>query len=291
MAKGKIGWLATVGLVCLLVSAGARAEYEGVSFGVELYGGPSPQCSASGLNSARNDADAVRDALSTMGYPQSEYYEDDDVDGYDFIDDAYCWWCSEDVDPTGTDFADVIFFSGHGGRTCASPVWRSAISLGDSTSTTNACWLSLGNMRLSNNGGDASDANVMMLSSCQSAQKCVWDNHGFDSIVSGSTQFNILNGFHGLSWDNDDNTSWLGSYVTGAETEGLGDDWIDWMTDASFWYTEDQCATSMTWGTDSAACDLQEDHGGFMDFKITNPLNVTRYYYLSPCDPEDGEAL
>ena len=266
----------------------ARAEYEGATFGVENYGGTG-QCDQDHLTQCRNDASAVSDALDALGYEQTEYSIDSNVDSSDFADSAlFPAWGLDETDPTGTDFADVIFFSGHGDRECSGGYHYSTIILGDSNGT-NACAFRLDtNMRLSDSGGDA---DVMILAGCQTNQKCVWEGSGYDPLVWGSTQFDTLNGFHGLSWDNDTNTGWYSSYVAAAEVSGLGDDWLDWLTDAAWYYPEDQCATTVTWGHTTGDCDLIFDDAGFKDFKDTHPIYVSKYYHISPCDPEDGEAL
>lgn len=265
-----------------------EGQYVGATFGVESFGGIG-ECSGSDLSWARDDADAVRDSLEAMGYEQVTYNTDTNVDDYRWADSNTIPWGEDNNDPYGTDFADVIFHSAHGVSNCGSSPYYSSIVMGSEvvlSGRTQIC-----SIRTSTHirfGSANGDANALILADCQSMQYCVWASHDYDVIYAGG--FNILNGYHGDSYDDSTNTYYYGVYVQGAELNGIGDDWVDLLTD--FGYSPDQCATTMVAGTTFEALDNQFNNGGFMDFKSTAPYNGgSKYYYINGCDPADGPEL
>lgn len=107
-------------LVTVLFASESRSEIEGSTFGVENYGTYPLCCSTcADLTYTKNEAAWVRDGLVAVGYTQVQLSQDSAVDGQDWTD----WrtpnvWGADDFDPTGTDWADVAFYAGHGIRFC-----------------------------------------------------------------------------------------------------------------------------------------------------------------------------
>ncbi len=245
-------------------------------------------CSGSSLMYPVSDVQSFELALISEGYNQFVAQYQNSVNVYDFREASMMTDGHDETDPSGSDFADVIFFSGHGSHTCSASAHYSQIwmgSMGDKMDPTCDPQLQQ-EMRLGDAGGDA---NVMILASCESAQRCVFIAGGYSAIHAGTTEFNVHNGFHGTSWDNLANDGWYGDYATSAEFEGIGDDWVDWLTDTP--WGDDQCATSIVWGASSATVTDIFNHGGFKDFHVSALIGVGAFYYMSPCNPGNGEAL
>lgn len=137
---------------------------------------------------------------------------------------------------------------------------------------------------------DDHDTNIGISFSCNSAQLCVWKGGGYSAMSRG--KFMIWNGFHGLSYDSKDNYNRLRSYVRGAKYDGIGDDWVDEMTDLKFWWWEpyEQCATSVTWGANKSELRTHYKKGGFRDWHNVG-RGWTGIFYICKCDPTNGERL
>lgn len=172
-------------------SAYVLAAYEGAVFGVNNFGSNSdglccPGCSD--LNGPIHDAVKVREALIEIGYSKVKLNQNKAVDGRDWQDAL-----KDHVDPYGTDWADVVFYSGHGGRSCSqdwSRIWMGDYNSGE------RCGVYTDDIEFAE-GGSGEEANVMILAACQTMHRCVWQGGGYRHIDGGNsgTQFTTYNGY------------------------------------------------------------------------------------------------
>lgn len=273
-------------IAVMIVSASAFAEYEMVAFGVRSFGA-ADECPGSDLTYPVLDATKVHNALEDLGYDQHQLYSSHDVDGRDFTDRAREDWGRDENDPTGTDFADVVFYAGHGFRKCEANKYYSGLVMGDFNHGNETCLPnSKSNMIFGDSGGDA---NVLVFAACQSAQYCVWDHLGYNPLLNNMA--NILNGFHGASHDDSTLDELYEDYIYSAENNGLGDDWVDLLTIIRSGSDNDDCATSVIYGKYRSDRDNQYNNGGFFDFKDTGSHSGTGMYYICDCDPNAGDPL
>lgn len=278
-------------LFFLLGARVAHAEWEGATFGVEDYNGTGLCCyGCDDLEFPKNDAAWVRDGLMNIGFDQVQLNQDGGVDGRDWMDNHVHAIGDDNIDPYGTDFANVVFYSGHGSCSCG-PNYYSEIVMGDDNPGEACLPNTKTHIRLAN-GGDNEETQVMILAACQSMQYCVWQNGGYSSVDAGGSgdRFTTYDGFHGLSYDYSDLQSQLKSYVEDSENNGIGANWVADLTDLNY-FSDDQCATTMIRGSSSSTRDNQYSNGGFQDPKDTGSHTGSTFYYICGCDPDDGEVL
>jgi len=103
----------------------------------------------------------------------------------------------------------------------------------------------------------------------------------------------VINGYHGISYDQSANPGHVFDYIVDSQYNGIGDNWIDEMNDLANWAWEpaDQCATSVVLGDASASRANQFYNGGFRDLKSTGAHSGSSFFYIDGCDPDDGEKL
>lgn len=231
--------MAPVGAAVLLLGVAGRAgaDFELAMFTPENFGN-APLCcpGCDDLPNTIQDGQHFDNAFSS--YDVERHRTNQEVDGRDFAEAAWLPWGADSSALVGTDWADVIFYSGHGSRAC-SPFsgWFSSIVMGNDNSPPSGpedCSPVTAFRPGSTNGhirfGGTSpneDANAYVLFACQSAHRCVWENGGYAPMDRG--QFNIVNGFHGIVWealgDHDD----LEDYAKDAKWNDIGDAWLDEM--------------------------------------------------------------
>lgn len=265
----------------VLVAAVGLYTKDAALYGVENYAA----CGQDNTTYPKDYALRVEQKLFYIGYQQIGRSEDGNVEAKDFVDASIQPWGADHLSWGGADWGDVTFFSGHSGHVCSGGVYRSELIMGSSD---NWCVVDTrGDMLYADGGNNNEELNVLILLSCESSQLCVWQNDGYPHRAD----FNIINGFHGVAFDSSANIDRVGNYVVSAQTHGLGDDWVDMLTDFN-WLSDDQCATSMVWGLDTTYTDSQYLWGGFNNFHYTGNWHpVTRYYYICGCDPRNGPAL
>ena len=277
--------LLALGVFALPQVSGA-SDIAAASFAVNKYRN---QCGGSNLTYPVKNAQMFLSELVRHGYNHVRANTDSNVEDHDLIDRAFGGL--DDVEPTGSDWADVVYLDGHGSHTCQSGKQTSRYYVGKKSAN---CAVSTRNHMRFGNGpygeDDDHDTNIGISFSCNSAQLCVWKGGGYSDMSRG--KFMIWNGFHGLSYDSKDNYNRLRSYVRGAKYDGIGDDWVDEMTDLKFWWWEpyEQCATSVTWGANKSELRTHYKKGGFRDWHNVG-RGWTGIFYICKCDPTNGERL
>jgi len=224
-------------------------------------------------------------------YDQSELWVNQDVDGRDFTDSTQIAWGQDSNDDQGTDFADVIFYSGHG--SWISSVNEVQLTMGQSNAG-ESCRPTISfdatlHAELGN-GGSGEEADVFVSVSCYSGQYEAWSGGGFDLLSHASGQFNMLNGFHGVVWlESGTNTS-LGQYAAAARYNGVGDAWLDYMYNGRG-ASPDNCPTSLGWGANSVETADYYNNAGWLDFHNNGSRSYYTIQYICGCNPDDGETL
>jgi len=270
----------------------ANAEYEYVAHTVEDYDAYG-MCAGSPLSNPHQDAGYFDNGLS--GYDQLEHSSDLTVDGRDFTDSVNFGWGADDSDPYGTDFADVIFFSGHAASSCTSGAERSYLVMGDES---DGCNIDLahktGSSREVTWGGTSSneDAGVLVTFACETTQYCVYTAGAYDGLSDSTGQFNLLNGFHGLVAEVSGYQSDLSSYSNAATNNYIGDAWLDWMFDSNVNANgDDNCPSSIAYGADASERLDFFSNSGWFDFHNNGSRSGLNFFMLCDCDPAGGAQL
>lgn len=269
----------------------ALADRELVMFTPEQYGA-SPLCclGCDDLPNAIQDGQHFDNAFAD--YDVVQQWNNQAVDGENFGEADWLAWGDDESSPTGTDWADVIFYSGHGSRTCSSSAWYSSIVMGeaDKCSPRTAYRSGGGTQGHLRFGGDTPgrDANAYVLFTCQSAHKCVWEEGGYSPMDQG--QFNILNGFHGLVWEASGYQDDLKDYGYHAKWNDMGDAWLDDLYRYRY-ANSSNCPVAILWGANEAEMDDFFENAGWFDFHNTGSHTQTGFYYLKNCNPRDGDKL
>jgi hypothetical protein len=261
----------------------SEGQYEAAVFGVNLYGG-SGQCGsgAADLDHTVDDMNEVRNRLAAQGYQVSSTNNaNEGTDGRDFLDTTKGGL--DHAEPNGTDWADVIFYSGHGRRVVDQ---FSAILMGDNEEVCEPN--TRDHFRFGSTNGDA---NALILAACQSMQMSVWNNGGYWTAFAG-IDFSMFMGFNGNSFDSTDNTNRYGDYIVAAQNNGIGSEWVDLLTDLDpFISNNDQCATIMIAGNSASQRRDQYNNGGFKDFHQPTTHAGSTYFYWCSCDADVANPL
>jgi hypothetical protein len=272
----------------------ASADRELALFTPEIYGDGDFCCeSCDDLPNAIGDGAHFDDGFAS--YDEIVENQNTTVDGRDFADSGWFAWGADSDATSGTDWADVIFYSGHGSATCDPAVGHySSIVMGEanqgevcSPRTADRSGSSNGHMHF---GGPtpSRDANAFVTFSCKSAHKCVWENGGYSPVDNG--QFNIWNGFHGTVFEVNGYQDDLEDYAEDAEWNDIGDAWLDHMYR---WRKpgENNCPVAILWGANDGEMDDFYGNAGWYDFHNTGSHGYSNFYYLNNCNPKNGPKL
>lgn len=257
--------------------------------GTRIYLGEGP----SDLAYCDDWVDIMEDAFDDEGWNQTENRTNAEVDGRDWSDDSKVSYGDDDVDPFGTDFAEVTMLCSHGGSTTnASDGYRSFFTMGDDDAG-EACkpatdW----HMLFGDNSGG--DAEVVIIGTCESAQWAVWNNTGYFHLRERDGSFNTWLGFHGISYDSSTDTNRFEDYVVDSFHNGLGDNFLDEMHRNPWGADNEQCPVAVIFCETTNDCDTQYEWGGFEDrHKVASSdlKSTSRIFYIEGCDPADGIAM
>jgi hypothetical protein len=281
-----------MGLVAL-AAAPVRAEYEFTAHSAEPYGSAG-YCGGDALTNANEDALYLDNGMS--GYDQLVYQTNLLNDLRDFADSGNHANGDDNLDPTGTDFADVVFYSGHGGASCTSGSERIWMTPGDST---DGCTIypthATSSSRHVTFGGTTAgeDAEIFVTFSCNTTQYCVYtaSSDPFAGMSAAGGQFNQLNGFHGDVAEVSGYQSDMGSFSNDAIYNGVGDAWMDWMYHPDVGGGADNCPSVIGWGANTSETDDYFTYSGWLDLHNNGSRGTDKFYRLCGCDPIDGAAL
>ena len=268
-------------VILTLAPAFSFASDETATYAVEGYGGTG-QCNQSLLYFTVDTGGAFSaefDEWITNGYWYStEANWNAGVDGPDWIDPVNSG--ADSNDPFGADHADVAFYAGHGTHWCDTD--GVAMYMGDSSYTCTIytyLYVNLGN----------SDADIFVGEACELSHLCVWESGHYDEVTSGN--LSLWLGFHGISYDTVGAPLDMANWVSSTRLNDVGDWFVDERTDFYGGSNNDQCATAIAWGENSAQADLAFFSGGFDDRPDPGNRSFSNFYYIDGCDPYDGEAL
>jgi hypothetical protein len=294
----------TIVAISLLFATSSFADYEGVTFDVGLYASSNPGegrcCSnCSDLSTVDEYADSFFSGLQVIEYDVVAQSHNLGVDDADFSDnDWFPNWGADHVSTTGVDWADVAFYIGHGHHECDGTYYYSKYQMGENHGTQDGhtCAVRSADRTGSSNGhmtygegGSGEDLNALVLYTCEGVHYCVWQHGGYAPMDNG--HFCILNGFHGVATAPAGDADDVWYYVVSSSTSGIGDNWIDSFFCSSCNGSYDRCPTSIIWGSSSTVRSNIFNYAGFKDFDDEGAHNGTTFFYISGCDPDNGEKL
>lgn len=291
--KRSLAGRALLALLAAAVPGNADAARELVMFTPEDFGA-APLCCTGCDDLPNTIQDGQHFDAGFVSYDVQEHWKNQAVDGRDFTDPDVSASGADSTSPNGTDWADVIFYSGHGSRTCDQFTGHwSSIVMGDrndgETCSPRTAWASGfdGHMRFG--GATASrDANALVTFACQTAHKCVWENGGYSPMQR--ERFDVLNGFHGIVWEVSGYQGDLEDFANDAEWNDVGDAWIDrmyrWRKSG-----ENNCPVAIIWGENEDEVLDFYDNAGWYDFHDTGQHAISLFIYLDGCNPKDGDEL
>jgi hypothetical protein len=291
LARGPDPWgslrvfaLAALGQVCVPIDA--TADDETVSFGVEDYNGAGQdQCPGGPTPYSETDAWQWKtDALAT-GFDVAEDWLGPQVDRVDFVDVTYSGGADSTV-TNGTDWADVVFFSGHGGSYCAAnePLAnRFNLLVPGDYDGAGSCEIRMGgqnNRVIFGTGSAGSDANYLMMHASKALRYCGAQSGNQIFYVDGGnsgTQLTLLNGFHNSPAAYVGNPDKVHDYVQDSTTSWVGDNWGDIMQYRNGNIQE--CAVTSTTCQWAGLCDTLYTYGGLRDYTDTGTHSYHYYYF------------
>ena len=271
-------------------SLDTHADWEAVGFAGSYWGADDP-CNLIGLGNWEEAMQGFEDGMLDIGYTEAETrtWVARDVEAKDFADSSMVTWGADNVDLEGTDWADVLFFRGHGSHTCSSTYgYYSSFSMDNSTNT---CTVNTKNHVRWAEGGANEELNQFVAFACQSGQYCVWENDGYHLANPNSgTYFAVWNAFHGNGAAKTNDGDRYYNYITTAWANGIGEDFVDMFTEIKTGADNDLCAVSIIFGIDEAKQDHIFTWGGFRDHDDPESTADSGFYSV-PCDPASGPAL
>lgn len=281
--------LCGAGLVIVTPSV-ALADYESVAFGVNDYDGTNA-CDDTDLQWSVDMAQGWRDkminATTGPGYDYSRVWFNGDVDPEDFIDS----YAAEETYPTGTDWADVVFFNGHAGSTCSSgPTSYTTLLTGDDLGVD--CHVTLGTamneVEFGENAATSSDANMFIMHASNSLAWCVVEDGIIFEIDAGGTgtQFTMLGGFHNSPWNEASNKSEAEAYIGNSINSQLGENFIYTLA-LGQGDSNRECTSMVITSSSLTNANTLFFYGGFKDFKSTG--THTQHWYYSNCGDTCGD--
>jgi hypothetical protein len=285
----RLGWL--ISISALAATGRADTAYEFVAISAENYGS-SGYCGGDALTNANEDATYIDNGI--IGYHQFEYWTNLYFDGRDITDAVNFAWGADETDPSGSDFADIIFISGHAGGSCTAGSERSWFTPGDNI---DGCSIYLSHKTSSSRhmtlGGATSgrDAAALITFACQTALYCAYTAGSYDALSRSDGQFNLLNGFHGDVAEVSGYQSDLSEYSWDTLFGAMGDAWLDWMYHPDVGGGEDNCPSSIGWGANSTEMDDFFNNAAWGSLPSNGSRTTDKFYKICGCNPHNGAAL
>jgi hypothetical protein len=266
------------------------ADDEAVVGHVDKFGGGDRCCSDCNNLSWGNDCSShLKGKLNGWNFDRVTYHYNKGIDFEDWADKDEHSKGEDHKANDGVDSADVGYIYTHGSRLCdaGDNTYRSRFKMGDSRNN-RPCDVRYGNKGSVTDAewGDT-DLNMLILDACQTVHWCVAKHGGYYRFAKGN--LSIINGWHGISHDSRKNTRRFKRYVDNSKTSGVGDNWVDDLTDLK--WGDDVCATSIVYRDSKSEANSLFDHGGLKDWKTPGSHNKLYFYYWEGCDPDGGEEL
>jgi len=331
-------------MLLLFMTANSSADYEAVSHVVEpcyYVGDPIDGCLSQ--CSCWSPADCISNCQPdySPGYIFQESWSDNiaeyenDGDSYSVIRDwtdeevvGSAWtdpdfynWGEDNVSQTGTDWADVIMYFGHGAACCDGEgegtwgdcdedKWYSQISMGgvdsDNPPGSDSCIIHshyskynpvwpiggywTGHIKLGYNGSSSSrDANFLVLLTCHRGEYCVWKNGGWDGAAAMEGSMNMILAFQGLMYSGAEAADDFETFMGVSCCSHAGDKWVENLNYGMTHFDIageglNNCAVAMGWGKTHAAIEYAiYSYQAFLNLKDKRPPTYTHYYFREEC--------
>lgn len=211
-----------------------------------------------------------------------------------FLDQSRFAAGADGLRPGGLDVFDVAFISTHGFSVSAGGKYYSALGMG---STTSGCLARTNLMRFGNAGsnGVTGDLDVLITYACQSVQREVYENDGYDVMNGSGDAYRLFLGFHGSSWSGHKND--VEDYFEGSRRSGIGSHWLSelyawgYTSSTSDSADREQCPTAVIWGDSSSSITSFYRDSGLGSRSETGSKTHKSMHWLSGCDPKNGSPL
>ncbi len=190
------------------------------------------------------------------------------------------------VSPYGTDYAEVVFISSHGGYDCSNDT--SYPVMGDcrnNTSTCNQgsnCRPRYQDMRF----GDT-ETRYLILMTCNSLRQCIVQGGNQDQIRA-KNRFARIMGYHGSHKRTDLDKIMIRYFLGYGNTGGVGRLWVEWMTEFRDGF--DNCAVTYGWGSNSADEEDNYLNSGWSKVRSVGS-GYAAYRYMNNCNPKGANTL
>ena len=284
----KWGVVAAMASAPTLLAASVNAAHETHSYGVAQFGG-SGECGSSGsthtVHEDTSDAfDDVFDDMQSDGIWDSSYMRDNKLCRGSYWEDASKQASGDDLRSNyGVDEADVVFIHTHGGHTTGS-AYRSFLSMGNSSYDCS--------VRTDDDMLWDADLDIAVVKACQSGDYDVWLNGGYrQEYVDRDGQMRMWNAFHGDSSCGNHVKRYVEDYAEDSIYNGVGENWLDEAFDIDWGSNNDDCPSSIVFGSSSGNRDSMYEYGGWRDRKNTGTRSGSTFYSISGCDPSNGRTL
>lgn len=264
-----------------MTSEAGAAEREVYVYTVDQFEGHPGACQEGESFNDRSyrEGRVLYDAAGRWGMKRM-HYTNNHVNFRDWADSSQDGWGKDHI---GADRADVGMLVTHGGTSCSGEHVR--FLMGD---TAASCDLYAANSSSNDIEWGDLDLNVVILATCESVQKCSFEN---SNLKGGAKNLNIINGYHGTMIGTiAQRNRFRDNYVDVSRYSGVGNNWVTGVTKFKL-ILRDICATSIVFGKTQADRDYIFDNGGLEDWKINTATNKTAFYYIEGCDPAHGEKL
>ena len=125
--------------------------------------------------------------------------------------------------------------------------------------------------------------------SMEEAQSAKFKNIVYDVDADG--QMRMWNAFHGDSSCGEHVNRYVNRYARNVTYDAVGEEWIDQAYDRDWGSNNDDCPTSIVFGSTPSRRDSMYEYGGWRDRKNTGSRIGSTIYYVSGCDPSHGSTL
>ncbi len=263
---------------------------------VNLYGDPAgspPRCCSScdDVSWGDNFAGVFAGKLTDLEYDSIITPSNAGVDHDEWADKETNSHGTDHLSPYGVDTTDVFFIYAHGATDNEGGAYFSRFWAGD-PSPENAC-----EIRYGESGsfpdvywGDG-DLEYGFMKSCQSLQRETFLQDAYDSLTIGQSQFKLLAGWHGNTYDSMFDYLAFTFWLQGVDYNGIGEDWVLELSDINP-DEADNCATVVVHAANEADADHILYYGGLLDYQHGYGGNgFSKLYYAEGCDPAGGNPL
>ena len=290
--------LAALVVALALVPSAANALNEVHGYAVSNYGG-SPACGPGfsdhsvHLETVDSFLETFRDLKDEGRWDQVSELHNTSVHGSYFTDDAKESTCacssyqascscigSDNGTNLGADDSDVFYIHTHGFSNNSN---KAGFVTG--TRTTDCTPTTSGNMLWDG------DLDIAVIKACQTGDYDVAVNGQFWQMIGDDSSFRMWNSFHGNSSCGSHVKGYVEDYSEDSVYNGVGENWLDEAYDWDWGSNNDDCPTSVVFGSSYSNCNSMYRYGGWRDRRVTGNRTTAYIWYIGGCDPAGADGL